>query len=142
MQQSWYFTGKAKWAKLKKPDEKYKKWTIDLYMDEKNMADFKRSGLQLKVKEDRDGEGDFVTFGRPIGKLWKGEFVEMVAPTVLDSNGNPTDVAIGNGSIVTVKVAVYDTVKGKGHTLEGVRIEELVEYKKAEPTGQDIESPF
>jgi hypothetical protein len=39
---------------------------------------------------------------------------------------------IGNGSTVTCKISVYDTQLGKGHQLEAVRVEELVEYVKTE----------
>ena len=37
--------------------------------------------------------------------------------------------SIGNGSEVTIKVAAYSSVKGKGHRLEAVKVENLIPYE-------------
>ena len=130
----YYLTGKAKWAKLFKPDDKYKNWQIQVYMDEPSMKTFEESGMTMTKKTDEDGS--FVTFRRPEAKVIKDELVKFEPPTVLDAEGNKLDQLVGNGSDVTVKVIVYDTMKGKGHRLEAVKVNKLVPYVK-----QDTASP-
>ena len=124
--QYFYLSGKAKWAKLFKPDEKYGNYQIDLYLDKASEELFDTIGLQLTKKKNE--EGAFVTFRRAPKKLIKGELVDFGPPTVLDKDNNPINLLVGNGSEVTIKIAAFDTVKGKGHRLDTVRVEKLVEY--------------
>ena len=121
-------SGKAKWAKVYKPDDKYQNWTIQLYMDKDSLTTYQESGMSMAVKKDDDG--NYVTFRRPMAKLIKNELVKFNPPRVLDSNNQPFDKNIGNGSDVTLKVLVYDTIKGPGHRLEAVRVDKWVEYVK------------
>jgi hypothetical protein len=125
--QTFYFSGKSKWAKLNKPDEKYQNWQINVYLDPDDLTTFASSGLQMTPKNDE--EGTFVTFRRPMTKVIKQELVKFEKPEVFDSNGQPLTDLVGNGSHVTVKVLVYDTFKGKGHRLESVRVDNLVKYE-------------
>lgn len=121
--------GRAKWAKLVKPDSKYNVWSINLYLDDANLNTYKKSGIQGLVKEDADGK--YVVLRRPVAKLIKGELVKYDPPKIeirKDDDYVPFEGHIGNNSVVTANVAVYDTVKGKGHTLLGVTVRELVEY--------------
>lgn len=119
-------TGTVKWAKVRKPDDKYNNWTVNFYPDERSWRIFQDSGLQIRPKEDEDGK--FVIFRRPAEKLIKSELVKFEPPKVWDANNQAFDGIIGNGSSATVKVAVYDTVKGKGHRWEAIRVDKLVEY--------------
>lgn len=119
-------TGMVKWAKVRKPDDKYNNWTVNFYPDERSNRVFKESGLQIRPKHDDDGE--FLVFRRPAEKLIKGEIVKFEPPKVWDADNKPYDGIIGNGSSATIKVAVYDTVKGKGHRWEAIRVDKLVEY--------------
>lgn len=123
-----YLTGKAKWAKVYQPDDKYQNWTVQLYMDKDSLKKYQESGMSMAIKEDE--EGQYVTFRRPMAKLIKQEMVKFAPPTVVDSDGNAFDKTIGNGSDVTLKVLVYDTMKGPGHRLEAVRVDKWVEYIK------------
>lgn len=134
--QYFYLSGKAKWAKLFKPDEKYNNFQINLYLDKPSLELFDKLGLQLTKR--KDDEGTYVTFRRPPNKLIKGELVNFGPPKVMDKDNNPSDKLVGNGSEVTIKIGVYDTIKGKGHRLEAVRVENLVEFvptKKEEGPG-------
>ena len=130
-----YFTGKAFWAKVYSPDEKYNRWKVNLGMTEAELERAAWIGLQLQPK---DIEGHTcLTFTRPVSKLIKNELVKFDPPKVLDDGGNPMNALIGNGSDVTLKVITYDTIKGKGHRLESVRVDKLVEYKKPDnPEGK------
>jgi hypothetical protein len=124
----YYLTGKAKWARLFTPDEKYKNYKIDLLLDAESKKKFAESGMTMTPKMAEEGE--YITFRRPEAKLIKNELVKFEAPPVTDAEGKPVEKLIGNGSDVTVKVVVYDTVKGKGHRLEAVRVNSLIEYQK------------
>jgi hypothetical protein len=116
------FSGKCKWAKVRKPDDKYDNFSIQLYMDDKSWETFEVAGLSLIPKEDEDGQ--YVTFRRPNKKLIKNDVVEFGPPEVVGAEG-----LIGNGSEVTLDVVVYDTIKGKGHRLNRVTVNNLVKYE-------------
>ncbi len=117
----------SKWAKVRKPDEKYQNYTIDLYMTPASWKEFKASGLSMTPK--RSDEGEFVTFRRPESKLIKNEVVTFGPPSVLNPDETEFEGLVGNGSEVTIKVVVYDTMKGKGHRLEAIRVDKLVPYE-------------
>ncbi len=121
-----YLHGTTKWAKLRKPDEKYSNFQLPLYMDDKSWDLFGTLGLGLKRRTDEDGE--YAVFKRPVSKLIKNEVVEFGPPKVLNADNSEFDGLVGNGSEVTIKICVYDTIKGPGHRLESVRVEKLVEY--------------
>lgn len=122
------FSGTCKWAKTRKPDEKYGFFSIDMYLDDSSWEVFKASGLNLEPKE--TDEGWYVRFRRPNQKIIKNELVTFGPPEVAG-----TTELIGNGSRVTVEVVVYDTMKGKGHRLNKIIVHELVPYN---PTPQTI----
>lgn len=136
---TYYFQGSCKWAKVHKPDPKYGNYEVNLYMTPESWDLFDQSGLRLERRNDDDGE--YVTFRRPHTKLIKGEQNVFGPPEVL-LDGEVTDKFIGNGSDVTLKVSVYDTMKGKGHRLEKVRIDRLEEYDEPEIHDELIDSPF
>lgn len=123
-----YLSGKTKWAKVRKPDDKYQNFQVPLYLNPESMKIFDTLGLSLSKREDEDGT--FITFKRPVSKLIKNEVVHFGPPKVFNADNSEFDGLIGNGSEVTLKVAVYDTMKGPGHRLESVRVEKLVEYHR------------
>ena len=135
-----------------------KKWQINFYpFDEAEWTKFKETGLELKVREDGEG-GKFVTFRRQTQKLIKDNIVLFSPPeitgavTVLyqDAAGNSIrsynkgdnvkvnivgeQVPIGNDSVALVNISVYETIKGKGHRLENIKVLDLVEYAKPDQT--------
>lgn len=129
-----YLSGTAMWPKLKTPDTKFDVegvYNLDLILDEASRKKFKEAGIRVEMRETPDGE-KFVKLKRQHKKLIKGDVKTLGPPKVLDSEGNTLadNILIGNGSKVTCKVAVFDTMKGKGHTLEAVRVDELVVYEK------------
>jgi hypothetical protein len=140
---TFYFRGEASWAQVFEPVDKYKKedgkeWKISLKLDDASQALFHESGCGLEPSK-KDGS---YTFRRPTRKLIKDKLVEYAAPLVLDKTNTATTDKIGNGSIVTVKVDIYPTRKGKGHTLEAVRVEELVPYEGGQVEAPDDVVPF
>lgn len=127
--QTYYWSGTARWAKVyDKGDEAFQNWQIELSLDEPSKRLFDESGSKLEPK--KTDEGEFIKIRRPWEKKFGEKLVQFDPPTILDKDGNETDVLIGNGSKVTVKVEVYDTKKGKGTRLEAIRIDNLVPYAK------------
>lgn len=146
------FSGMVKWAKTKKPSEKYNKYEIDMYLDEESWDEFRASGIGVKVREDEDGR--YVRFSRPAEKVINGEKVEFGPPEVEDEQGNHIADWIGNGSKGTVNVVAYtydnSYGKGTGHRWQKLTVNELVSFTPeskgdAEPSdnkGMDDEIPF
>ena len=115
--------------------------TIDVLLDQEELAKLAESGSRLKPKVTEDGIS--VKFKRK----FKHPSIPALggAPKVVDSEDNvwDTEVSIGNGSEAEVFFTVYDTKFGKGTRLEGVRITNLVEYER--PEGEetsDMRLPF
>ena len=124
-----YLTGTCKWAKLKDPDMKFGgHWTIDLYLDEHGLANFKAAELELELRD--SDEGQFIKLRRPISRHDRrnNEIIKFDPPELIDADKKPLDALVGNGSHVTCKVSVFNTVKGNGHRLEGVKVNKLEEY--------------
>jgi hypothetical protein len=142
---TYYLRGKCKWAKPYKMDPEYRTYSIDVFLDEGSMKLFKESGCQLKIRKNEEGE--YVSFRRSHEKLIKGKPVVFGPVTVVDAAGQPWDprVLIGNGSVVDVCVTMYDTPKGKGTTLERIRVLDLVEYdtnERGTELAPGISDPF
>jgi hypothetical protein len=130
------FTGECRWAKLDKTDVKYNKYSIEVKLDEEGIALYNKAGCMGRPS--KDGEG-YYTFRRdPTAKAWvDGNQVPAGKPLVIFPDATPCHDLIGNGSKVTVKVAVYDYNnsfgKGKGTRLEAVCIENLIKFEKNAP---------
>lgn len=140
--QIYYFRGVAKWAKVHEPDKKFNVYTLDLYLDEPSWAAFKDSGLQLKVRDSEDGE--YIKLRRDAERIIAGDVVQIGPPDVYllkDGEKEKITSLIGNGSQVVCKVVVYDTDRGKGHRLEAMGVENLVEYEGATVMTEE-EFPF
>jgi len=144
--------GKIYWAKVStnKPDEYAgdRRWIINLVVDD--WDEFEETGLQVTRREGPDG--DFIQLRRSCKKLINDEVINFLAPVIIDENGKwiryytdstgrnvfswvknrdvePTlvgrNMLITNGSDVSVRVAVYDTMKGKGHRMESIQINDM-----------------
>lgn len=133
-------SGTAKWAKVRKPvkayDEKSEEFTIDLYPTDKALVDFKRSGIQLKDRNDDSG-ALYITFRRKLEEMnySKGEIQVNGPPQVYlkdavtgEYNKWPEGL-IGNGSEVTIAVDAYKTKNGIGHRLLRVFVDKLVVFE-------------
>ena len=129
-------TGTIKWAKVYKGQEDplYKNYSIDFYPDD--VEALLATGLQVQPRKDKETGEVYFKLRRDVSKLINGKVVEFGPPDVWDSEAKPFDKSIGNGSKVTIRLAVYDTAtKGKGHRLEAVMVNEWVEYKR--PDGEE-----
>lgn len=130
-----YITGTAMWAKLFERNRdrgSYHEDTdgitcVDLILEKEELDKLKASGSQLKPRV--TDEGLVIKFKRPWVHASISEFGGMAQ--VVDKDGNDWDdgVSIGNGSTLEVAVDVYDTQKGKGTRLTGVKVLEHVEFE-------------
>ena len=146
--------GTAKYAKVfprnKDNNEDYHgpggAYTIDLLMEKEELDKFTKSGSRLKPNLTEDGVS--VKFKRkhnpPTRK--NGSPIEEFGgpPRVVDHENKPWDdtVSIGNGSVVEVWFTVYDTRKGKGTRLEGIRVIEHVPYETDGEYESGVRLPF
>ena len=158
MATKWYnIKGRVSWAQVYEPDEYSgdKRWKITFYpFDGDEWETLRKSGVQLETKEDKEG-GKYVTFRRSVKRLY-GDDVTFFTPPVISgavnvsyldkATGKPVrswtkgsgieieekgeKTLIGNGSVIVANIAVYDTQKGKGHRLEGLKVLDLVTYER------------
>lgn len=128
-----YIPGTVMWAKVKSPDDKFGKYTLDLYPTTQGWERFNESGLRLKIRENENG-GQYIKLSRKPEIEIKGEMVQFGKPDVILYNEEtqettPFEGLVGNGSEAICSVLVYDTRAGLGHRLETVAVTSLVEYE-------------
>lgn len=142
-----YLKGKVKWFRASKPDD-WGNWKTDLYLVPESLEKVRElqtassgvSGIKNTLKKDE--EGYFITLRRPTAKTIRGKLVGFTPPEVLDGTKtlpdgtNPPlgEVAVGNGSDVTIKLSVYQHGtpgggKAKACRWEAARIDNLVPYE-------------
>ena len=144
-----YLQGKGKWCKVTTPDAKFgdPKWSVVLYPNPDSynkLLDLKKKGIRNMIKKDEDGY--FTTFSRPQEKKYRGRINAFTPPELLDGtkpleDGGympfPRENLIGNGSDITIKLAVYTFSTpgdkpgertGCAARLESVRIDNLIPY--------------
>lgn len=143
---TFYFSGEAEWAKVVTPDADYDKtkssWKLNLIFDAKSLELFEKSQLALKLKKKEDGRY-YTCFRRPTKSVMRGEVVEFSPPILLKADNSPrSSEPINNGSQVTIKVVVYDSMRGKGHRLEAVRVDQEGSAAQASVSAPDDTIPF
>ena len=117
--------------------------TIDLIMDDDNLAALKASRSMKRGTADAEGRGTKVKFIRKFntGKDW-----DSGAPIVQKSDGSTWDInsdgTIGNGSTVEVELSVYDTSRPNivGTRLDKVKVINHVAYV-ADTAGDEASPP-
>jgi hypothetical protein len=135
-------TGIAEWAKVFESNRDMEGFdgvyrdhdgacTIDLIMDDDNLATLRASRSMKRGSADPQGRGTKVKFIRKFntGKDW-----DSGAPIVTWADGSPynldTDGSIGNGSTVEIELSVYDTSRPNivGTRLDKVIVVDKVDY--------------
>ena len=117
--------------------------TLDLIMDDKNMALLKASKSMKRGKEDPEGRGTMVRLVRKYntGYAWADGPPQVVKAD--DSEWDyGTEGGIGNGSLVEVIVSVYDTKMKSivGTRLDKVKVLKHVEYQAPDDNVQSVPS--
>ena len=134
---------KAYWANLVKPKNPFgtSQYDVQLQFDADREAAKQLKGLNIKDAK----EGNAKVFYAKCPQF-KRDGTENEAPEVVDKDRKPIDGStIGNGSVVNVKLFVYDYDvngrKGKSAKLLGVQVVKLEKYESGEdftPVGDEI----
>lgn len=115
---------------LFKADTKFNEdgvYSFEFIPDNASLAKFKESGSRKKI-----GENGGIRLSR--------NAVDGTPEVIFEGKEWEADKMVGNGSHVTVVIDVYDSRMGKGTRLEGVRIDELVEFDESEVRQAAVES--
>ena len=138
--------GIAEWAKVFEDNRDMKGFegayeefdgacTIDMILDKENMDRLIASKSMKKGSPDAEGRGTRVRFVR---KFNTGRDWDSGSPTVLKSDGTKWDMdidgLIGNGSIVAVTLAVYDTSR---KSIVGTRLDRVKVLEHVKPPSDD-----
>ena len=135
--------GKAYWAKLDRPAQKYKttastdtEWTIDVTIDKKSKELINSLHPSATIKNRDDDRGDFFTFKKDAFNR-NGE--PLPKPRLVDAKrNNIAGTTIGNGSEVRVSFRVGEvknvpTMIGKNKFyLDAVQVVDLVPYERSD----------
>ena len=129
--------GTAFWASVQAPNTTFDPvWCVDLAVDKATADTLKKAGLKPRKEPADDGREVFKFKRKTVDR--QGNPLE--APVVLDQNGKPTKLYIGNGSEVAVQINIYNWNNsfgsGVGADFQAIRIIDLVEYKA--PDGAEL----
>jgi hypothetical protein len=133
-----YVTGKAMWANITTPNTRFgdPKYQITVLTDEDTASSLEAMGLS-QVR-DKSGQPKYdqpaFSFSR---KVNVGTRVNE-APKLVDTENNPLDVLVGNGSEVKVKIKPYSNNFGTFAELMAVKVDKLVEYLEADTDNEEF----
>ena len=132
--------GKCKWAKvIGEPswgyENKFKEWSVDVYVDAATVDRLTAEGLGEKIKD--KGNGQYITFKR---KELKTDGTPNTPIRVVDHHGESWDKRkIGNGSTVNVNFLINEYKPGqKNANILSMQVWDYVPYEGGEfPTRND-----
>jgi len=134
-----YVKGKAMWANITSPNTRFQphKYGLTVLTDPDTAS--KLEGLGLNQVRDRAGQPKYdepaFTFSK---RAAKNDGAANPAPKLVDTDGNPMDVSVGNGSEVTVKIKPYKNDYGQFAELMAVKVETLVEYTEGDADNEEF----
>ena len=134
-----YVKGKAMWANITSPNTRFQphKYGLTVLTDPDTAS--KLEGLGLNQVRDRAGQAKYdepaFTFSK---RAANNDGVANHAPKLVDTDGNPMDVSVGNGSEVTVKIKPYRNDFGQFAELMAVKVETLVEYTETDTDNEEF----
>ena len=134
-----YVKGKAMWANITTPNTRFEphKYGLTVLTDTETAS--KLEVLGLNQVRSRTGEAKYdepaFTFSK---RATKNDGSANVAPKLVDVDGNAMDVAVGNGSEVTVKIKPYKNNYGRFAELMAVKVENLVEYAEQDSDNEEF----
>ena len=133
-----YVTGKAMWANITTPNTRFgdPKYQITVLTDEDTASSLEAMGLS-QVR-DKSGQPKYdqpaFSFSR---KVSVGTRVNE-APKLVDTENNPLDVLVGNGSEVKVKIKPYSNNFGTFAELMAVKVDKLIEYQEEDTDNEEF----
>jgi len=134
-----YVTGKAMWANITSPNTRFQphKYSLTVLTDADTAA--KLEGIGLNQVKDRAGQPKYdepaFTFSK---RAANNDGVANTAPKLINVDGEPIDVSVGNGSEVTVKIKPYKNDFGQFAELMAVKVENLVEYVEGDTDKEEF----
>ena len=134
-----YVKGKAMWANITSPNTRFQphKYGLTVLTDPDTAS--KLEGLGLNQVRDRAGQAKYdepaFTFSK---RAANNDGVANPAPKLVDTDGNPMDVSVGNGSEVIVKIKPYRNDFGQFAELMAVKVETLVEYTETDTDNEEF----
>jgi hypothetical protein len=134
-----YVKGKAMWANITSPNTRFQphKYGLTVLTDPDTAS--KLEGLGLNQVRDRAGQAKYdepaFTFSK---RAANNDGVANAAPKLVDTDGNPMDVSVGNGSEVIVKIKPYRNDFGQFAELMAVKVETLVEYTETDTDNEEF----
>ena len=133
--------GIAYWASVTTPNTKFEPvYTVDLVVSDEVANDFESRGYKVKeITMNDEVVGKAITFKR---KVNGPNGMVRQAPKLLDSNKNPIDELVGNGSKVRVQYNEWETSNKygdfKGLDFQAMQVIDLVQYKSGD--GSEFEA--
>jgi len=133
-----YVEGKAMWANVSTPNTKFEphKYGIVVLTDEDTAIRLEGAGLSRTRTRDGKPKYDEPAFSFSRNVI-RHDGTTNPAPKLVDGDGNPLDVSLGNGSEVTVKIKPYTGKYGTFAELIAVKVTNLIEY--TEPSSDNEE---
>ena len=134
-----YVKGKSMYANVTSPQTRYEphKYNITVLTDSDTATKLEELGLsQVRT---RTGELKYeepaFTFSKRASRT---DGTANTAPKLVDADGNSMDVAIGNGSEVTVKIKPYKNDYGTYAELMAVKVDNLIEYGEQDSDNEEF----
>jgi len=134
-----YVKGKAMWANITSPNTRFQphKYGLTVLTDTDTAS--KLEGIGLNQVRDRAGQPKYdepaFTFSK---RASRNDGSANTAPKLVDADGNSMDVAIGNGSEVTVKIKPYKNNYGRFAELMAVKVDNLIEYAEQDSDNEEF----
>ncbi len=132
-----FLKGKIKWCKHLRPDDLYPpgKWSVVMYIEGEELEKVRKwqaMGIKNAVKYD-ETDGWYITLSRKVSITVKGHERGMDPPKVIDKDGVPITVMVGNGSDGVAKCVLWSynptpTIKGTALRWEGLRVDNLIPF--------------
>ena len=134
-----YVKGKAMWANITSPNTRFQphKYGLTVLTDPDTAS--KLEGIGLNQVRDRAGQPKYdepaFTFSK---RAANNDGVANTAPKLINVDGEPIDVSVGNGSEVTVKIKPYKNDFGQFAELMAVKVENLIEYVEGDTDNEEF----
>ena len=134
-----YVKGKAMWANITSPNTRFQphKYGLTVLTDPDTAA--KLEGIGLNQVKDRAGQPKYdepaFTFSK---RAANNDGVANTAPKLINVDGDPIDVSVGNGSEVTIKIKPYKNDFGQFAELMAVKVDNLIEYVEGDTDNEEI----
>ena len=133
--------GIAYWANVTTPNTRFEPvYTVDLVVDDSTATNFESRGFKVKdlvINDEKIGRA--ITIKR---KVNGPNGLVRNAPKLVDSNKNPIDDLVGNGSRVKVQYNEWEVENKfgtfKGLDFQAMQVLDLVSYKSGD--GDEFES--